>query len=258
MDNEQILALYDAEMRIDPPLEQGTLQKMPGLTVFVAEPHSPRGGWVLYTDLNDETVDDKIQDIIDFFDGQGRSFEWKVFDHDRPASLKEHLLAHGFTPEEREALAVLDIEEAPDILWQPVENVRRITLPSEIDHIAAISEEVYQEDKEHIGIMLKADMLSIPQYLSIYLATVDDTPAAGAWIYFHPDRQFADLFGGATLPKFRKRGLYTALVAARVQEASRRGYRFLTVDASPMSRPILEKLGFRVLLYSQPFVWEPK
>jgi hypothetical protein len=32
--------------------------------------------------------------------------------------------------------------------------------------------------------------------------------------------------------------------------------RFLTVDASPMSRPILEKLGFRCLTYTTPFVWK--
>lgn len=257
MDNQQLLALYDEEMRIDPPIEQGTLHKMPGLTMFESEPGSLNGGWVLYTNLKEETVDDSIRSMIGFFEKKGRSFEWKVFDNDQPSGLKDHLLAHGFVAEEREALAVLDIDKAPPKLWQPVENVRRITTPSEIDSIVAILEEVYQESKEHIGILLKANLQAIPELLSIYLATIDDTPAAGAWIIYHQERQFADLFGGATLPKYRKRGLYTALVAARAQEAHRRGFRFLTVDASPMSRPILEKLGFRVLLYSQPFIWEP-
>jgi hypothetical protein len=32
-------------------------------------------------------------------------------------------------------------------------------------------------------------------------------------------------------PEYRKRGLYTAVLAARVQEAIQRGYRFLTIEA---------------------------
>ncbi len=257
MDNKQLLALFDVEMRLNPSPEGGILHKLPGLTMFESEPGSRNGGWVLYTHLTEETVDDSIHNMIEFFRKKRQPFEWKVYDHDQPPGLKDHLLAHGFVPEEREALAVLDMEEAPKVLWEPAENVQRVTTPSGIDTIVAILEEVYQEPKEHIGILLKANLQANSAWLSIYLATADNIPAAGAWIRYYPERQFADLFGGATLPQFRKRGLYTSLVAARAQEARRRGCRFLTVDASPMSRPILEKFGFRVLLYSQPFIWDP-
>jgi len=37
---------------------------------------------------------------------------------------------------------------------------------------------------------------------------------------------------------YRKRGLYTALLAVRAQEGRARQVKYLTVDASPMSRPI--------------------
>lgn len=43
---------------------------------------------------------------------------------------------------------------------------------------------------------------------------------------------------------FRGRGIYKALYEERLAEAARRGYERITVDASPMSRPILEKIGF--------------
>jgi GNAT superfamily N-acetyltransferase len=69
--------------------------------------------------------------------------------------------------------------------------------------------------------------------------------------------QFAGLWGGATLPQYRKMGIYTAVVAARAQEAIRRGYRFLTVDAGDMSRPILQKRGFQLLTYTTPYTWKP-
>jgi len=64
------------------------------------------------------------------------------------------------------------------------------------------------------------------------------------------------LFGGATLPTYRKRGLYTAVLAVRVQEAIRRGYRFLATGASPMSHPILAQNGFRLLTYAHAYEWK--
>ena len=69
-------------------------------------------------------------------------------------------------------------------------------------------------------------------------------------MYYHLHSQFAGLWSGATLPAYRRRGLYTAVLAVRVQEAIRRGYHFLTIDASPMSRPIVARHGFQLLTYA--------
>jgi predicted acetyltransferase len=63
------------------------------------------------------------------------------------------------------------------------------------------------------------------------------------------------MWGGATLATHRGKGYYTALVAARLQEAMQRGARFLFIDASPMSRPILERRGFVFLGFSKPCVF---
>ena len=46
------------------------------------------------------------------------------------------------------------------------------------------------------------------------------------------------LWGGGTLPAWRGRGIYRALVAYRAGLAASRGYRYLTVDASADSEPI--------------------
>jgi GNAT superfamily N-acetyltransferase len=88
------------------------------------------------------------------------------------------------------------------------------------------------------------------EQVSIYVAYVDGVPASVGWIDFHERSDFAGLWGGSTLPAYRKRGLYTALVAERAQEAIQRGVRYLTIDASPMSRAVLEKFGFRLMAYA--------
>ena len=53
------------------------------------------------------------------------------------------------------------------------------------------------------------------------------------------------LFGGSTLPEARGHGAYRALVQARWEDAVARGTPDLVTQASPMSRPILARLGFR-------------
>lgn len=56
------------------------------------------------------------------------------------------------------------------------------------------------------------------------------------------------LSGGATLEWARGRGAYRAVVRARWDAAVERGTPVLAVGAGPMSRPILERLGFRQVL----------
>jgi hypothetical protein len=52
------------------------------------------------------------------------------------------------------------------------------------------------------------------------------------------------LYGGATLPRARGRGAYRALIRARWDDAVTLGTPALITQGGPMSRPILERLGF--------------
>lgn len=61
--------------------------------------------------------------------------------------------------------------------------------------------------------------------------------------------------GASTVERFRRRGLYTALLATRAREAQRRGYRSLTLDASSMSRPIVARHGLELLTYAHVCEW---
>jgi GNAT superfamily N-acetyltransferase len=72
-----------------------------------------------------------------------------------------------------------------------------------------------------------------------------------------PGTEFAGLWGGSTRAQWRGRGIYRALVARRAQLAAERGVRYLQVDASSDSRPILERLGFLAVTTTTPYVWTP-
>lgn len=256
MTRTEILALYDQQQRraIEYP---GMRKEVSPQVVRFVRP-KPGLSFVLYSCLNQHNADRVIQEQIRYFRQLNQPFEWKVYDHDTPADLRERLLAHGFQPEEPEAVMALDLQQTPAELLAPVKaDVRRITERQQLADVMAVEAQVWQRDFNWICQRL-GDHLAIPGYLNIYVAYVDGQPACTGWVYFHPQSQFADLWGGSTAPAYRQRGLYTAVLAARVQAARARGYRFLTIDASPMSHPIVAKHGFQLLTYAHACEWQEK
>jgi len=173
--------------------------------------------------------------------------------------LKERLESYGFIAEEAEAIMVLDLEDVPGLLEQPIlPNVQRIVDPEKLSDVLSIHEQVWDEDFSSLGNYLRETLSNYPEQMSVYVAYIDGQPVSAAWIYFPKHSRFASLWGGSTLSSFRKQGLYTTLLAVRAQEAKARNVRYLTVDASIMSRPILEKFGFEMIAYAYPCKWKLK
>jgi predicted GNAT family acetyltransferase len=105
--------------------------------------------------------------------------------------------------------------------------------------------------------MLAARRAQDPLSLTVFVAEAEGEVVAAAWVRFRSDSSFATLHGGSTLPEWRGRGIYRALVAARANLALERRFRHLLVDASDASRPILERSGFVAITTTTPFIWSP-
>ena len=87
----------------------------------------------------------------------------------------------------------------------------------------------------------------------MFLARYDGVPAATAAAAMFPRSVY--LIGGVTLAAFRGRGLYRALVAARLAHARARGILLATSHArAETAAPILERLGFETLCRYDNFV----
>lgn len=252
-----LLALYDMELRIE--LEQPNVRRevFPRLVRYIKP--APGMNYVAYSRLEEQEIDRVIDDQITYFLTMDQPFSWHVCDHDWPPTLKDRLIAHGFAPDDDpDAVMVLDAHDASPALLAPLRaDVRAITPPDRLDVVAQIEAQIWGGNFDWLTQRL-SEHLAIPDYLSVYVAYVDNQPACAGWVYFHPHSQFAGLFGGATLPAYRQRGLYTALLAMRVQEAIRRGYRFLVTGASPMSQPILAHNGFNLLTHLYAYEWQGK
>ena len=215
-------------------------------------PDSPFGV-VVYSRLGVDTVEDAIEEQIRVFSSEGRAFEWKVYGHDTPPDLGERLSRRGFRPSDKEALMCLELEHVP---FAPVpEGIRIVPLVDEWDALVALDREAGREPGDYYELM--RERAESPEALTIYLAWDGRRPVARSWIRFHREREFADLWGGETSRSHRGRGIYRAMVALRAAEAKARGAQFLTIDALPSSRPIVEKMGFRFLTATTPYIWVP-
>jgi len=253
---QEILALYEEELRIE--LEDPDMQKE-SLPLVVRHVRADPGmGFITFSRLHETTADAEIQAQMAYFAQRKLPFEWEVFAYDKPSDLEERLVAYGFKPDlepdDPGAVLVLDLHDAPPTLLSQVAADVRQVARHQLDDVVRVEERVWGGDFDWLKARLHRHM-DIPGYLSVFVAWVDQDPACCGWVYYHPHSHFATLRGGSTIREHRQRGLYAAILSVRAQQAIDRGYRFLTVDAAPMSRPILEKLGFQLLTYARSYKW---
>lgn len=255
MNRAEILALYD-QQRQDGTVYPGVRREITPYTVRAIDLISSEINGIFYSQLSEDNADAVIAEEIRFFQEIGQDFEWKAHDHDQPPDLKARLARHGFDIGDAEAIMVLDIEQTPDSLLQPIQaDVRQITDPDGLAPLRQMLETVWNEDFTGLFTRLESDLRDNPDYLSMFAVYVDDAPVSVAWAGFLPGNTFAGLWGGSTLAAYRGRGFYRALLAARLRAAREKNCRFLTVDAGPMSRPILLRLGFEQISTAYACIW---
>lgn len=256
MNIQKVTDLFDQDQRIN--IEYPDMRKdvLPYVIRFVRP--APGMSFILHSRVDEHNADAVITEQIAYFTHLNQPFEWKVYAYDTPTDLRDRLVARGFVAEDPDAIMILDLQTAPESLLAPVTaDVRQLTQREEIRDAIRVEEQVWGGNFEWMTNRLGSH-LEISGYLNLYVAYVDGEPASTGWIYFHPgSQQFASLWGGSTVERFRGRGLYTALLAVRVQLARQRGYRYLTIDASPMSRPIVARHGFQLLTYAHACEWRP-
>jgi hypothetical protein len=185
--------------------------------------------------LDRADIADVVADVDAFMhESQTARASWWLSDRSTPDDVEERLLAAGCRRDEHDYLhaGMVLTREPPAV--EGVET-RRLTTADEYRDARALHQAVFGPDAA-----LEAS----------------GDPAYGAWL----DGRIASvgravytavggyLMGGATAEWARGRGAYRAVVRARWDEAVRRGTPALAVGAGPMSRPILERLGFEQVL----------
>jgi ribosomal protein S18 acetylase RimI-like enzyme len=253
-----LLAAYDAQLR-------GAAEVAGSLSWDREGPLwravSAADGFVSYESLEGvDDVDALIGDTVAFFEGiaEVEKFEWKTRGHDWPPDLGARLEAHGLEPEEVETVMVGEARAlAVDVDLPAGVTVRRVDQLPERDRVvteaADMQRSVFGAGPTAREVLDRLDrMAGLEQF---WVAEADGTVVSAGRIQRVEGTEFAGLWGGATLPQWRGRGIYRALTAARARAALAEGVRYLHSDCSAMSRPILERSGLVAVTTSTPYVW---
>ncbi|MFD5340801.1 GNAT family N-acetyltransferase [Streptomyces hawaiiensis] len=256
MDHAELLALFDRHLRegARPDGPDARVELTGGVVRQVASPQGWNG--VVWSALDEAGADAAIAGQIGHYTGLGLDFEWKLYGHDGPADLGRRLRAAGFTPEPQETLMIGEAD-ALGLDTEPPAGVRvvQVTDPAGVDLVADVHEKAFGADSSWLRRRLLARLSGDPDTVVAVVAMAGDEPVSAARMELVPGTPFAGLWGGGTVQGWRGRGIYRTLVAHRAHAARTLGYRYLQVDASSRSRPILERLGFVPLTTTTPYVY---
>ena len=213
---------------------------------------------IVYSRLGADETDAAIDAEKALADAGGYPLEWKVYGHDAPADLGARLIAAGFVAEDVEQVLTLPVDDATVAAFTGQEHdVRRVVDDSGLADYAEIAREIGRDDPMGERRQLAAILHTVPDAMSIHIAYQDGEPVACGRVHYSTGRMCAELAGGRTRTTHRRRGLFSAVVGARLAEARERGRTLAVTDALPTSEPILTRGGFRVLTSTQPFVYTP-
>ncbi len=233
--------------------------RVPGYTLEVASDitrHLPQGkddeALLWLSRFPNAAAERRIAEELANLRDHGWHAEWKLQDFDQPEDLKTRLEAHGLSCHHVEALMVLDVANAQPRAFAATDVEVKVASPDEIDEIVSVGEEVWSCRMPWLAHTLREMTDPMRGTASLYCARTADRVVGSGWIEFHGGSRFAQLCGGALLDAYRGRGIYSRLFELRIAEARARAVPYVAVDAAPMSRPILERRGFRFVCHTYP------
>jgi GNAT superfamily N-acetyltransferase len=258
---ERVLALAEHSNAYT-PLERGQQRlEDPRFVIWLGRGHSAHSNVVQRLRLEPEEVEQAVEDVRAALARFGRTAaSWEVSSSATPAGLVGRLEALGLVLDREPYVVSMVLSEAPPpapagFEVRPVANADEYVAALRVQHVAfETPEEARERELEDAAQNFEAWEASPSS--SLFLAWLDGEPVAAG------RATFADagvvLNGGATLPEARGRGAYRALVAARWDEAVRRGTPALITQAGAMSRPILQGIGFEEVAEIRVLVDEPR
>jgi GNAT superfamily N-acetyltransferase len=253
------LAAFDSQVRQSTrPDETGALIEADGTIVRSVSPDDRSGSWITWSRLNSGNADAVIAAQVEFFRARHQQFEWKLYDYDQPADLATRLLEAGFLPDDEELLMVAEAAQVVAEVPLPAGvSLRQVFGTAGVELLFDVHERVFGTTEPRLRQSVLAMLADSPESMEMVIAFAGEEPVCAARVEFPAGCDFAGLWGGGTVPAWRGKGMYRALVAYRARLAVARGYRYLQVDALPASQPILTRLGFVPLARTTPYIWDP-
>lgn len=259
--HRRFLDAYDSQLRTGPETAHASEVSVVGplhLAVFGGS-----RGFITYADLGGADAGG-IRSLVDIaiahFGSRAEvtSVEWKTRGHDDAPGLHDALVSRGFVPDEPESIM---IGEAA-LLAQGVDlpdgvEIRRATADLDVLAAGEMQGRVFDDADWRSRAEALIERLRRDETAELWIAVAAGAVVSAGRLEPVAGTEFAGLWGGATEPAWRGRGIYRALTAERARSAIARGVRYLQSDSTEFSRPILERSGLVKVSTTTPYVWTP-
>lgn len=261
MNARQLLAAYDAQLRTDAETPSArTVTRIGPLRLVTFDGGR---GFVTYADLagaDAAQIGAWVEQVQAHFraDPDITQVEWKSRGHDRAPGLHEALTTAGFVAAEPESIMLGDLTGLVQEVALP-EGVRlaQVHAPADVHDMAAMQREVFGDPpRDEPG----ADLLrrlEVDDGMQLWVARAGEEIVCAGRLEPVPGSDFVGIWGGATRPHWRRRGVYRALTAARARAGLALGKRYAHSDSTEFSRPILERSGLVKASTTTPYEWNP-
>lgn len=196
---------------------------------------------------------------VDFFTGRAEKVEWKTYSYDEPPDLADQLMLAGFIAQDPEALLLGEVSGLiHDTDLPPGVRVRAVDSDLDLGRVETLMKTIWGPGRGDGS--LACEMRANPDALDVLVAeeSPDGPVLSAGWLRYSPGTDFASMWGGSTLPHWRGKGLYRATVTHRARLARQHHYRFMRLDTSPDSRPILMRLGLRAVATTTPYILDAR
>ncbi|WP_235504427.1 GNAT family N-acetyltransferase [Nostocoides sp. Soil756] len=258
-DPAALLRVYDDQLRTDAETPGAvSVTRLGPLRMAVF----PGGrGFVSYRDLQGAdaaTVRGWVAAALEYFRGEPSvvDVEWKTRGHDVAPGLLEALVEHGFVGGELESVMMGPAAAlAVELPLPPGVVLRRVTDEPDVRAMSAMADEAFGDPvstRRADDLMFR---LSREDGMELWVAEADGVMVSSGRLEPVPGTQVAGVWGGATVPAWRGRGIYRALTAVRARSALRLGKTVLHSDSTEYSRPILERAGLVQVTTTTPYEW---
>ncbi|HYI55440.1 MAG TPA: GNAT family N-acetyltransferase, partial [Microlunatus sp.] len=133
--------------------------------------------------------------------------------------------------------------------------LRRVTSEADVLAMCEMESVAFGDDDAEEMSRALLHRLGLADGMELWVAEADGQIVAAGRLEPVTGTEFAGLWGGATLPPWRGRGIYRALTAARARSALALGKTLLHSDSTELSRPILERSGLIKVSTTTPYEW---
>ena len=254
-----LLAAYDAQLRGMAELAGAEGVRLIGPAAVGVFPGG--AGFASYVDLaglGERRIRTLVLEVRAHFEAlpHVRTAEWKTRGHDAAPGLDAALRDAGFVAEEAESVMLGEVARlAADVPVPEGVVLREIRDEGDIVAMERMQAVVLGHGDGEERAQRTIARVAAGDDVVLWIAETEGRIISAGRLEPVTGTEFAGIWGGATVPEWRGRGVYRALTAKRAQAALRRGVRYLHSDSTEFSRPILERSGMRTVTTTTPYVW---